>query len=588
MPMRERLQLTHALIGRLGGAARSEDIDWHGLLRFTGGNPLTIAVMIRQAVLRERVTTTAQVDAFVGRVEAGAAPLEPAKNSGLGRSASLAASLAYGFAHAFTDPERAPLALLHVFRDVVDVGVLQDMCNPAVVQDDAVAALSGIDRDSLTELLDRAAELGLLTEYGAGCYGIHPALRWFFTDLFSHNESEAATVERAYARAYATVSDCYFTEVEQGRAADVLPSLRTEEANLRHALHLARTRHLPRAALSCAQGLRHLYDLTGRTTEWASLVADIEGDHIDLGTDRPRPGSDDHYSLVTEYRVHVARVQRDWPTANRLQTARTAWNRERAALYVDLPSERLDPVGRHFLRELAASEQLLGALMREQHDPACRRHFHSAHDLNERIGDRRGQAIAASSLGIAHLRVPELRDLDQAHHWMQRSLDLTPEQDHIHRAVTYSSLANVAYERSLEARAAGARPALLAAHLEQARAGQQQALDLLPDDHHDYRATAHNQLGNIHSDDGDIPRALAHYQQSLHHDEARGDTFGAGRARFNIALLLGKNGRAGDALLYARAALANFQQVGPGAATAAAQTQTLIDMLEGILVDPSS
>jgi hypothetical protein len=60
----------------------------------------------------------------------------------------------------------------------------------------------------------------------------------------------------------------------------------------------------------------------------------------------------------------------------------------------------------------------------------------------------------------------------------------------------------------------------------------------------------------------------------------RGDIYGTGRTRYNIALLLAENGRTTDALDYARAALANLQAVGPGAATEAAQAQHLITNLE--------
>ena len=57
---------------------------------------------------------------------------------------------------------------------------------------------------------------------------------------------------------------------------------------------------------------------------------------------------------------------------------------------------------------------------------------------------------------------------------------------------------------------------------------------------------------------------MRHYQQALRHRDARGDLYGAGQTRFNIAVLLDDHGRAGDALHYARAALTNFQQVGTG------------------------
>ena len=79
-------------------------------------------------------------------------------------------------------------------------------------------------------------------------------------------------------------------------------------------------------------------------------------------------------------------------------------------------------------------------------------------------------------------------------------------------------------------------------------------------------------------------RAVGHYQQSIRHAEARGDTYGAGGTRCNIALLLAENGRADEALHYARAALANFRQVGPGAVAMAGQAEALIQELERILV----
>ena len=580
MPMRERLQLTHALVRRLSGTSRGDDVDWHRLLRFTGGNPLAITVTVRQAVLREHVTTTEHVDAFITRVHAGATTLEPAHNVDLGRSASLAASLAYGFTHAFTVAEHAQLALLHLFRDFVDIDALRFMGDPDTAGDDTVAALAGTDRDTLTALLGRAAELGLLTGHGGGYFGIHPALPWFFTDLYTHHILDPDAAQRAYTHAYATLGLYYHEQVEQGRAAGTLPALRAEEANLRHALHLARTHHLPKPALGCAQGLQQLYDLTGRDIEWARLITDIQDDYIDPATDAPRPGRDDDYSIITGYRVEIARARRDWPTATRRQTTATAWDRDRATPYLNLPPDQLDDLARHRLRTLAGSEQLLGVLLRDQDDPACRDHYQAAYDLIERIGDTPGQARAALSLGNAYLSVTGLRDLDQAQHWHQRGLDLTPEHDRIGRAAAHGSLASVAYNRFLDARTADAPTEELAGYLEQARAGHQQTLDLLPDDHHDYRAAAHGSIGNIHSEIGDVPQALGHYQQSLRHMEARGDTYGAGQTRFNIALLLANNGRASDALHYARAALTNYQQVGPGAAALAAQAEELIQQLE--------
>jgi hypothetical protein len=109
MPMRERLHLTHALITHLAPhaptGARAE-VDWRPLLRFTGGNPLTITVTVRQLLHTIPTPTTEQVRGFVEAVQTGQTPLEDPTDAEQGRDRSLTASLDYGFRHAFTDPER--------------------------------------------------------------------------------------------------------------------------------------------------------------------------------------------------------------------------------------------------------------------------------------------------------------------------------------------------------------------------------------------------------------------------------------------------------------------------------------------------
>lgn len=582
MPMRERLQLAHALVRHLVPDT-AQDVDWRALLRFTGGNPLTITVTVRQA-LRERVASIEEVARFVARVRAGLASLEAADDAALGREQSLAASLAYGFSHAFTTGERARLAVLHLFRDTVNAGALLAMGNPVIAVADAVPVLAGADEDGMIGLLDRAVDVGLLTGYGGGYYGIHPALPWFFTGLFTDHigapgTPTAAVAERAYARVYGALGGFYAGQVHDGRSAEVLPVLRVEESNLTYALELARAHQLPEVGLGCLIILSNLYDLTGRNVEWARLVGEIEGDYIDPATDRPLPGREEEYAYVMTFRVRIAHERRDWPTATRLHTARTAWARDRASPYLKLPAEHLDSTARRHINELISSEHDLGRLLREQDDPACVDHFQAAYDLFERIGSSSDQASCASGLGTAYLRVSGLRDLDQAQYWFERNLDLMPEHDQIGRAASYGYLANVAYERAFDVGVRGGSVTELVAHLNTAHIGYQRALDLLPADHHRYRAVMHHHLGNIRSL-GDMPQALHHLQQGIQHMEAYGNTHGAGLIRYNIAWLLNRDGRSGDALHYARAALDNYRDVGPSATTEAQQAQALISDLE--------
>ncbi len=121
---------------------------------------------------------------------------------------------------------------------------------------------------------------------------------------------------------------------------------------------------------------------------------------------------------------------------------------------------------------------------------------------------------------------------------------------------------------------------MLLEHLNAALHGYHQALDLTPADDHDQRGITEHQLGNIYSRAGDTRQALRHYQQAIQHEEAQGDIYRAGQTRYNIALLLANDGRISDALLYARAALDNFRQAGPGAATEATEAEQLVASLQ--------
>jgi tetratricopeptide (TPR) repeat protein len=583
MPMRESLQLAAALAKRQGQTIGA--VDWRPLLRYAAGNPLTIAVLAGH-VLRENLATTEAVGAFVARLAAGEAGLE-GEDAGLGRTRSLAASLSYGFAKAFTDAERAELAVLHLFRDIADAGALGLMGDPQALGEDAVPGLAGLDREAVTGLLDRAAGIGLLESFGegSGFYRIHPALPWYFTTLYTASygppdSPPAQRAARAYARAIGELGYYYHGQSEEGLAAQVVPVLTAEEANLRHGLDLARAAGLWDAAIGCLQGLSVLYARTGRDGEWARLVDDVTPEVTDPATGGPRPGRDDQWSIATGYRVRLAWQARDWPAATTLQTALLAWRRDRAAAALAAAPAGLTAAQRNQIRNFAAALTELGNILRQQEDPGCLPLFQEALALAQRTGDRPAEAQAALNLGNAYLRVPGLRDLDQAGHWYQHSLSLRDYDDGLGRARIFGSLGAVALARFDDARVAGAAEAVLLGHLNTALGHYQQALGLLPAGDHETRAITEHQLGIIYGRAGDSGQALRHYQQSLQHEEARGDIYGAGSTRYNIALLLADSGRVGDALAYARAALTNYQQAGPGATAQADQARQLIVDLE--------
>ena len=74
MPMRERVQLARA-IAQKHGRSPSDEADWRPLLRFTEGNPLTVTVVVGQA-LRDGLRTREEIEGFVEKLRSGEAKLE--------------------------------------------------------------------------------------------------------------------------------------------------------------------------------------------------------------------------------------------------------------------------------------------------------------------------------------------------------------------------------------------------------------------------------------------------------------------------------------------------------------------------------
>jgi hypothetical protein len=381
----------------------------------------------------------------VTRLQAGEAQLEAGEDAALGRTRSLAASLSYGFTRAFTDAERAQLAFLHLFRDTVDIDALRGMGDPDFAEDDAVPQLAGLDRDSCAALLDRAADIGLLESLGGGYYKIHPALPWYFSTLFTRGYGPtdgpaALGAIRAYAKTIGELGDEYHDQAETGHAAQVLAALRAEETNLRHALDLSRAHGLWYPATGCLQGLNVLYLRTGRDSEWARLVAAITPDFTNPATEGPLPGREEQWSIIVGYRVWIAWQARDWPTATRLQEARIAWNRDRAAAALAVDPATTTPQQRNTIRNLAVSLTDLGQILLTQKNPGCLSYFEEALTLAQRTGDRMGEAQRAGSLGNVYLTVPDLRDLDQAEKWYRHSLSIRLEADRLGRAKCLNTL----------------------------------------------------------------------------------------------------------------------------------------------------
>ena len=132
-------------------------------------------------------------------------------------------------------------------------------------------------------------------------------------------------------------------------------------------------------------------------------------------------------------------------------------------------------------------------------------------------------------------------------------------------------LGNVAYERFNDARGRRGTNEQLLRHLNDAADAYHQKLGLLPDNAVASHAVTHHALGNVYGQTDDSATALGHFQRAIQYYERQDDRYGAGWARHDAASTLANAGRQHDALLYARAALRDYDAVGPGAAAAPAR-----------------
>jgi len=575
MSMIERLQLARALAVKHG--RRLSDVeDWRPLLAFTRGNPLTLTVLVGQA-LRHGFTTREQVESFVAQLRSGEAAFSDEVSEG--RSRSLGASLAYGFEHAFNEEERKKLALLHLFQGFVDVDALRIMGNP---EDSwCLPELLGLTREEGIALLNRAAEVGLLTSLGDGYYSIHPTLPWFFRSLFERHYPEGGLAAvGAFVKALGELGNYYHDQYDSGNR-DVLKALRAEEANLLRACRLIHAHGWWEGIIEVMQGLRMLYDHTGQRTQWKRLVEQVVPHLVDTVGTGPRLGFEEDWSLLTQYRVRLAREERQWTQAERLQTQAVDWMRQRAAPALALPLEELTLAERNAIRTLAASLHELGQVRRELSQRECVSAYEESLDLSEHIGERAGAAICALNLGTTFLNVPAVRDLDQAERWCQKSLELRNERDRLGKGRSYAQLGSVNFERFRDAQSTGLPEEELLRHLNASISLYHRSLALLPPDAVNDLAVVNGQLGVIYSNAGDLDRGLLHFRQSIHLYEGSGNLYKVASSRFNVALTLLRAGRREDAREYAEAALRGFESYGDRAAEEIERTRGLVEALRG-------
>lgn len=585
-------------LGQERNLGRAEMAGWQPLLDYCAGNPLTLRVLVGQAV-KTGLRGEAPICTFVQAVRDGEQTIHDA-DAAQGRDRSLGASLDYGFRNVFQDDELPIIALLHLFQGTVPAESLANMG----VGEQALAEVQGRTLEYFSSLLDRATETGLLTHLGSTYYTIHPALPWFLGQLFANHysgdydgeagRSSAQAALRAWVEAVGELGDYYFWEYVGGNR-EVIQFLALEEANLIHARRLARRHGWWRAVISAMQGLRELYAYQGRGGEWARLVAKIVPDFC-TAQDGPILGREEQYSLVMGYRVDLAHEQeRNLALAAGLQEKLVDLHRQQAApalaLAADVP---LDGAQHNHIRTLGVTVTIYAQILSEQGSTDCVAQYEASIELYKRIGDTAGEAISHYNLGHAYMDLPAIRDLDAAEAAYQRSLELRPPSDALDQSKSIKQIGMVHHERFREARQHNAPPDTQLAHFRAAERHFKHALALCPPTAIADLGPFHNQLGNLYQEVGQTEVARQHYEQAADFFERSGNRYHTGSTRFNLALMYRDSAgseaspaRQGDLLrrgwAYAQAALRDFQSFQGRAAGWEARAQGLIDEIEAAL-----
>ena len=255
-------------------------------------------------------------------------------------------------------------------------------------------------------------------------------------------------------------------------------------------------------------------------------------------------------------------------------------SRESAADLLGDAVGELSAEQRKVLLNFAVDIDKLGRILQEQGDPGCVSNFTEALGLYQRMGARIEEANLSVDLGNVYSIMPGVRDLDQAEYWHRHALNLREPGDLTGRAKGVAQLAEVDYERFLDSVSASSPDTVQLEHFNAALSGYREALDLFPAYDHEDLAVVHNQLGRLYSHTTDTRESLREFQQAIWHEEICGNIYHAGMTRYLIAQMLRNNSRADDALLYARAALNNFDDTGQGAAEIASRVRQLIAAIE--------
>jgi tetratricopeptide (TPR) repeat protein len=187
------------------------------------------------------------------------------------------------------------------------------------------------------------------------------------------------------------------------------------------------------------------------------------------------------------------------------------------------------------------------------------------------------------NLGLAHATLLTIIDFEEAEQWYDKGLKLLDERgdrDPLLRSRFFSELGYLAYKRGHQAAEAHGSSEQVLGYFRQALALYLDALELTPPSAVGSLAAKHQSVGQMYFTLGDVGASLEHYREAIRYHEVQDNFFEAARDRQGIARALVKQGNYADALLYAQAAVQNFESYGDSARRDLQEAQDFTEYIE--------
>lgn len=578
MPLMERLQLARA-VSRSLGTDLGEPADWLEFLRYTQGNPFTIIMVLSQA-LKTGPLAKEDIDALVARLQSGEALVGGEADS----PGTAAAAVDEFLKKEFTPPERRFLATLSLFRQFVDGTQLFAM-NPvlaekypgneppaydirSVVLDEGhpLHPLTELHPDRIDPLLHRCMEAGLLTPWKIddhsflNSYYIHPAfagrLTKIFQDIFGGTETgPGRDVVYCFVGAYAQTGFTaqYALGEHSSMRSIFLTQFQVEEHNLGYALRLAIKHQWWGFIPDIADGLRLLYTSSGRLQDWDRVVTEITPLLLDEDM-RPLPGRDSLWETLIGYRIDVAVTRRDWSLIESLASS----------LVAELRARRPDIGDVTYSDSLAYALKVQGealSLLGRQSESLTA--IREAIAIYRNAKDSKREAGALFMLGNVYLRGADAAGLDEAERCYLLSTRLG-DRDDDNEIKCLGQLADVSFRRFItDCEEAERDSESMTRHYLEAIQRYTAYIEVLPEDDIHHRAVGYARLGTLEArGTAETPLAIAHLHRAIDLFEFEGDRYQTGILKQEISEIFGARGYYEEALLYARAALEDYETYG--------------------------